>query len=435
MRILDKYSEYKDCGVEWLGEVPKHWELKRLKNIASHINRGVTPKYVEYSEFRVINQATFSKGFFDFEAAKFTKHNSFENDGLIKGIVRRNDILLASTGGGVLGKVAHYELDDDNYLADSHVTIIRGGEEFASKFFYYILSINYDLINGILAQGSTNQTELQRDWLRNLKFPIPPFPEQIRITQFLDHKAAQIDKAIAIKEKQIVLLKERRQLLILQAVTRGLDKEVEMKDSGVEDLGSIPRHWKMIRLKYLLTERTERSETGAETLLMVSQTHGLVVRANFHDKAEVAQSTIGNKKVYYGDLVFNKLKAHLGVFFKSEINKIGLVSPDYAVYVSNGGITNLKYLEFLFRHPSYIKQFICKATGIVQGLIRLYTSDLFELKIPVPPDTEQKGILIKIDEFEQKFSKAVSLKLDEIEKLKEYKATLINSAVTGKIRV
>lgn len=231
------------------------------------------------------------------------------------------------------------------------------------------------------------------------------------------------------------MLKERRQILIHRAVTRGINPEVTLKPSGVEWIGNIPEHWEVKKLKYILKERNERSVTGDEPLLMMSQVHGLVVRGDFHEKAEVALSSVGNKIVYEKDLVFNKLKAHLGVFFKSNIPFKGIVSPDYAVYYSNGLMEDLKYLELLFRSPSYIREFICRATGIVEGLIRLYTSDLFDLEIPLPPKLEQIEVLKHIENISEKIATAIKLKEQEIEKLKEYKSALINSAVTGKVRV
>jgi type I restriction enzyme S subunit len=125
----------------------------------------------------------------------------------------------------------------------------------------------------------------------------------------------------------------------------------------------------------------------------------------------------------------------LECFFKSNIQFKGIVSPDYAVYYSNGTIIDMKYLEGLFRNPAYIGQFICKATGIVEGLIRLYTDDLFSIKVPVPPKEEQKLILENIETQSIKIDKAIALQQSQIEKLKEYKAVLIDGAVTGKIKV
>lgn len=168
---------------------------------------------------------------------------------------------------------------------------------------------------------------------------------------------------------------------------------------------------------------------------MVSQTHGLVVRADYHEKAEVAASSVDNKIVHQNDLVFNKLKAHLGVFFKSSIAFKGLVSPDYAVYKPKAHIVDLKILEVLFRHPAYIGQFVIRATGIVEGLIRLYTSELFDISVPIAPESEQLEILKFIESQSKIFENAIAIQQDQIEKLKEYKTTLINSAVTGKIKV
>lgn len=221
-RGLNPNAKMKYSGVEWIGEIPERWEVKKLKIIASYINRGSTPDYVENSKNKVINQAIFSKGFFDSENIKFTKERSFETDSINKGKVQKNDILLASTGGGVLGKVGFidFDNDNDNYFADSHVTIIRGSEpDFFSKYYYFILSINYDLINGVLAQGSTNQTELQRNWLRDFKFPVPTFLEQKDIVEYIEKTNIKTRTAISLKEKEIGKLKEFKSVLINSAVT------------------------------------------------------------------------------------------------------------------------------------------------------------------------------------------------------------------------
>lgn len=210
----------------------------------------------------------------------------------------------------------------------------------------------------------------------------------------------------------------------------GYAKYDSYKDSGVDWLGEIPEDWEQKRLKYVISERNERSKTGEEPLFMVSQKHGLVVRADYHDKATVAFSSIDNKIVYKNDLVFNKLKAHLGVFYKSEIDLKGIVSPDYAVYKRKAYIENLKFLEMLFSLPIYIQQFIIRATGVAEGLIRLYTSELFDLPVPIPPANVQKDILKFIDDKSIQIDQAIALKQQQIEKLNEYKQITIQNAVT-----
>jgi type I restriction enzyme S subunit len=202
------------------------------------------------------------------------------------------------------------------------------------------------------------------------------------------------------------------------------------KDSGVDWLGEIPEGWDTKRLKYVLSERNERSKTGDEPLLMVSQKYGLVIRADYHAKATVALSSVDNKIVYKNDLVFNKLKAHLGVFYKSEIDLKGIVSPDYAVYKSKAYVEDLKFLELLFKLPTYIQQFIIRSTGVAEGLIRLYTSELFDLPIPIPPLSEQKKILEFIENEFVQIDQAIHLKQQQITKLEEYKQIVIQNAVT-----
>ena len=202
------------------------------------------------------------------------------------------------------------------------------------------------------------------------------------------------------------------------------------KDSGVKWLGDIPEDWQVVRLKYVLEERNERSKTGDEPLLMVSQVHGLVVRSEFHSKAEVSASNVDNKIVHENDLVFNKLKAHLGVFFKSNLKFKGLVSPDYAVYKAKGHIDDLKLLELLFRNPVYIKQFIIRATGVAEGLIRLYTSDLFDIPVPIAPKGEQAKILSFLDKKTTQIDEAIATKEQQITLLKERKQIIIQKAVT-----
>jgi type I restriction enzyme S subunit len=429
MRILaemPKYEAYKDSGIDWLGEIPTEWDI--------------APGFTAYSENKRNN-----KGLKEERVLSLSYGNiivkpkeklvglvpeSFETyqivepgDLIIRCMDLQNDKTSLRTG-----------LSKDHGIITSAYLNLRINDNFESKFiYYYIHSLDTTKIIYKFGTGLRQNLSFQ-DFYR---LPILNIPKQLQIgiANFLDKKTEQIDEAITIKEKQIELLKERKQLIIQQAVTQGLTPNAPMKDSGVDWVGDIPEHWQVKRLKYVLDERNERSKTGEEPLFMMSQIHGLVVRADYHAKAEVAASNIDNKIVYKNDLVFNKLKAHLGVFFKSNIDYQGLVSPDYAVYKPKAYISDMRYLEVLFRHPKYIEQFIIRATGIVEGLIRLYTDDLFDIAVPVAPEEEQTEILKFIDSESEKYNVAIKLQIQQIEKLKEYKTTLINSAVTGKIKV
>lgn len=213
---LDKNVEMKDSGIGWIGKIPKHWEIKNIKNLTLKSERGTSPSYIEDdTKSKVVNQATFSQGFFDKSNIKYSKIPTNNSRGLLK----KGDVLIASTGGGVLGKT-HFFIEDGEYVADGHITILRTDSlEQNSKILYYIFSVNYELINGILAKGSTNQTELQSEWLKNFKVPYTSINEQNQIVDYLDKKTKLIDDSIAIKQKQLETLEEYKKSLIYEYVT------------------------------------------------------------------------------------------------------------------------------------------------------------------------------------------------------------------------
>ena len=178
------------------------------------MNRGCTPNYVENGTYYAMNQATFSKGFLDYSSLKFTTENRKSAQ------VLKQDILLASTGGGILGKVFYYNEESDLFYADSHVTILRVNKRTNdSRYLFYNLAIKYDLINALLAKGSTNQTELQRDLLKNHYIQCPPLAEQRAIADWLDAKCADIDATIALKEQKQEKLKAYKKTIIFEYVT------------------------------------------------------------------------------------------------------------------------------------------------------------------------------------------------------------------------
>lgn len=213
---LDKNAEMKDSGIEWIGEIPKHWKLKRIRNITTKSERGTSPTYTtDETLSKVVNQATFSSGYFDKSNIRFSSIPAKES----KGLLEKGDVLIASTGGGILGKT-HYFMEDEEYVADGHVTVMRTNPSIQnSKLLFYIFSINYDLINGVLAKGSTNQTELQSVWLNNFKIPCPDVTEQEEIVSYLDKKTQVIDEVITIKQNQLSLLDEYKKSLIYEYVT------------------------------------------------------------------------------------------------------------------------------------------------------------------------------------------------------------------------
>lgn len=426
LALMPRYEAYKDSGVEWLGDIPSSWELK--------------PGFVAFRESKSNNKGMKENTVLSLSYGHIVVKPEEKLVGLVPEsfetyqLVEPDDIIVRCTDLQNDKVSLRTGLAKNKGIITSAYLNLRVKNGFDARFLHYYLHA-LDTTKVLYKFGSGLRQNLS--FLDFKRLPIFEIPEDTQklIANYLEKKTAQVDDAIAIKEQQISLLKERKQIIIQQAVTQGLDPNVPMKDSGVDWIGKIPEHWEVKRLKYVLEERNERSKTGEEPLFMVSQIHGLVVRADYHDKAEVAASNIDNKVVYKNDLVFNKLKAHLGVFFKSNIEFKGLVSPDYAVYKCKEHISDAKYLEILFRHPSYIQQFIIRATGVVEGLIRLYTGDLFDIPVPVAPSGEQAEILAYTKSQSSAYEKAIEIQQSQIEKLKEYKTSLINSAVTGKIKI
>lgn len=422
-----RYNSYKDSGVDWLGEIPEGWRTEKGKWLFNKMDRPIRKDDGIVTCFR---------------DGEVTLRSNRRTDGFTNALkehgyqgIRKGDLVIHQMDAfaGAIG------VSDSEGKSTPVYSVCVPKEPDQISPYYYMYFMRSMALRGFilsLAKGIRERsTDFRYSDFAKLELPLPPYNTQVKISKFIETKTTQIDQAIILKQQQIAKLEEYKQIVIQNAVTKGLNPDVPMKDSGIDWIGDIPKHWGLKRLKYILSERNERSKSGEEPLLMMSQKHGLVVRADYHEKAEVALSNIDNKLVYKNDLVFNKLKAHLGVFFKSNINYKGIVSPDYAVYQCKAYIEDAKFLEVLFRNPKYIEQFIIRATGIVAGLIRLYTSELFDLYVAVPPCEEQKEILKHIEVENLKADTAVSIIQQEIDRLKEYKTILINQAVTGQIKV
>lgn len=438
--MFNKYDAYKDSGVEALGEIPNVWEVLRFRDICD-FGKGlnITKENLEDVGIPCVNYGeVHSKYGFEVnpEAHQLKCVSESYLKSSPKSLLRYGDFVFADTSEDIDGSGNFTYLNSHQMtFAGYHTVIVRPKNNINVRFLAYVFD-SLSFRNQIRkAVKGVKVYSITKSILKDTTIWLPDVDCQHEISQFLDTKVGELNQAIAIKEQQIALLNERRQIVIQKAVTQGLNPNVAMKDSGVEWIGQIPEHWTVKKLKYVLQERSERSQDGLEPLLMMSQVHGLVIRSEYSKKTEVAATTVGNKLVYKNDLVFNKLKAHLGVFFSSVHDFVGCVSPDYAVYKSVNYIEDTKFLELLFRNPLYIKQFILRSSGIVEGLIRLYTTELFDLKIGIPPKDEQMAILKHIEVQSFRFDEAVKNYSEQIEKLKEYKTTLINDAVTGKIKV
>ena len=416
----------KDSGIEWIGKIPFKWDVIKLKYIASKIERGTSPDYTEEPITKVVNQATFSKGFFDTSNIRYSTKQAETS----RGLLMKNDVLLASTGGGVLGKTHFFE-QDEIYVADGHVTIIRCIEkEMLSKYLYYFFSVNYDTFNMVMAEGSTNQTELQRDLLMNMYIPLPTIEIQAKITNFLDEKCAEIDLLVNDIQQQIEVLEQYKRSVITETVTKGIDPNVEMKDSGVKWIGYIPQHWKLNKGKYVL-QYLQKTVVETDEVITCFRDGEVTLRKNRREEGfTVADKEIGYQGVDVGDLVVHGMDGFAGAIGISDSR--GKASPVLNVL---GTEQNKKYIMYYLRSMAYGDVFLALATGIRVRSCDLRWNKLAELIYPLPPIEEQNRIVAYIDDTLEKADFVISDKMAHLKKLDDYKKSVIYEYVTGKREV
>ena len=420
------YDGYKDSGVEWLGDVPADWRVEPGRQCL-YENKDKNTGMKESSVLSLSYGRVIVK---DEDKLTGLVPESFETyqivqpgDIIIRGTDLQNDMTSLRTG-----------LARDTGIITSAYINLRPKAEIDSVFLHYLLH-SYDVKKVFYALGSGLRQNLSYDDFKYLRLPIPSPEEQRAIAGFLDEKCAKVDEAVRIKEEQIALLRERRQILIQQAVTRGLNPAAPMKDSGIDWIGQIPAHWDIVPLKRLFRERNDRSTTGAETLLSLRMNEGLVPHDDVSDKAIGAEALKDYKQVFPGQLVMNRMRASIGIF--GIVTASGIVSPDYAIFDIAARANGDFFLQ-LFKTGVLGQQFRNASRGLgtgSSGFMRLYTDDFGAISVALPPAAEQTEIVSHINGLSEKIGDAVRLKEDQIAVLKEYKTSLINAAVTGKIKV
>lgn len=394
--------EMKDSGVAWIGKIPTKWTIAKAKNCVE-IQNGNDPK----TEGSI---PVYGSGSMSFKTC---------------GEYKEGPSVLIGRKGATL-HIPHY-ISSKFWNVDTAFNVYSKSI-FDLKYYFYCAHVfDYKLYMSQTTLPSMTQTAYE-----NMFLPLPTKEEQCAIANQLDQVCAEIDAVLEKTRASIEEYKKLKQAVITQAVTKGVRGDRTMKDSGIEWIGEIPAEWDVIRVKQLLKERNERSKEGKEEPLSMSQKVGLVPTKFLESIPNMASSFVGAKLAYVDDLVFNKLKAHLGVFSVSRYD--GLVSPDYAVYCSTGK-SNLKYLEYIFKTPQCIGEFRKKSTGIAAGLMRLYTEGLFSIYLPYPALSEQEKIAEYLNEKCAGIDALVAKKQQYLTEIENYKKSLIYEYVTGKKEV
>lgn len=411
----------------------------RLKEICDYISRGTTPDYVDESPYKVMNQATFSKGRLDESNVRYTSKSVKDAQ------IKKGDLLMASTGGGVLGKVFFYDSEDDSFYADSHVSILRNSKRNnLMKYLYYFFSIRYEEINATMVKGSTNQTELQRNYLLAYELDIPSLPKQQRIVEYLDEKLANIDERIAVLEKQQDAYARLKKSVIHQAVTRGLNPNVSLKDSGIEWIGMIPEHWKRFRLKDLgymysgLTGKAGddfRCDDETKTKPYVPFTNVLnntvIDNDNFH--YVVMGENEQQNQVRTNDLLFLMSSEDYDSIAKSAV-VVGNPGEVYLNSFCRGlRITSRKcyapFINYQLNSEMYRDALRFEARGFTR--INIKIDRVASHFVSLPPLSEQQTIANYLDEKCAKIDAAIENIGKQMDASKRLKRALINEVITG----
>ena len=429
-----KYESYHDTGFPPVGEIPAHWGYSRIRHAVElspsrRLDRNIGR---DHKVVFLPMEAVGDNGQIDQSHLRLAKEVS---EGFT--YFQRGDVIMAKiTPCFENGKGAHLSNLTTSYGFGTTELHVMRPREVIGEFLYYFLNRSaFRSYSEVFMVGSAGQKRVSTDFLKNQIIPLPPLHEQRVIAAFLDGKCATIDEAVRIKEEQIRLLAERRQILIQQAVTRGLNPDTSMKDSGIDWIGQIPAHWEAIPLKRLFRERNERTKTGEETLLSLRMVEGLVPHDDVSDKAISDADLVDYKKVFLGQMVMNRMRASIGLF--GIVGQLGLVSPDYAIFDMRDDLYGPFFLN-LFKIDQMGTRFRLSSRGLgtgSSGFMRLYTDDFGAISVPVPPSAEQKEIVNYIAGVEDKIGGAIALKQSQITALREYKESLINAAVTGKIKV
>ena len=415
---MKRYSEYKDSGVKWIGEIPGHWKICRTRYLCN-INTGDKDTVMKEDN---------GKYPFYVRSPKIERINTFSYDG--------EAILMAGDGVGA-GKVFHYA----NGKFDYHQRVYNMHNicGVSGKFMFYFIR---DQFHYAMEEKNAKSTvdSVRLPWLKAFPIAIPAQEEQEAIVTYLDTKAAKIDEYISIAEKKIAALEELKQTIIAEAVTRGIHKDVPMKDSGVKWIGMIPAHWEIMRLRFVCEFRNGYTPSKANPKFWENGTIPWFRMEDIRDSGRFlneAKQYI-SKEAVKGDGLFEA-----GSFILATTATIGEHAMLIADSLANQRFTNLKIRKslistlsrnFFFYYLFVIDEY-CKSTTRKATFPSVDMTELKNIGVSIPPIEEQQEIVTYIEAKAAKIDQLCQAERSQIEKLKEYKQRLISDVVTGKVKV
>ena len=431
----------KDSGVAWIGLMPSHWELHRLKSCIADRTSGAWGSEATGGEGDMIclRIADFDYERFSFKntpAELLTKRN-YDQTTINTLLLRKGDILIEKSGGGEKTPVGRTVIFDKDYpaLYANFMDRLRCSDFVLSKWLQYVFVTFYknEFSRNYIKQTTGIQNLDLTTLLSSERIPIPSPEEQAGIVCFLDAECTRIDAVIEQTRASIEEYKKLKQAVITQAVTKGIRPNRPMKESGIAWIGEIPETWRVEKLKYSVQWKSEKGQPDA-TVLSLYRDFGIVPKDSREDNHNVTSlDTSTYKVVNKDDFVINKMKAWQGSMAISEYD--GIVSPAYHVCrIVNPEIFK-KYLHYLLRNQSYLPEYRRLSTGLRIGQWDLGFDDFKNLPFVIPPMEEQAEIVDFIDMKCNEIDGLIEAKEQFLAEQESYKKSLIYEYVTGKREV
>lgn len=413
---MEKYKEYRDSGVQWLGEIPSHWKVRKMKYtfierseknhpyeepLCATQSKGVIPQSLYEGRVVVVNKG--------FEGLKLVKIGDFV-------------ISLRSFQGGI--EYAYYQ-----GIISAAYTVLQPKDSYMSPFFKYLFkSHDYIQLLQTCVTGIREGQNINYPLLSKKAIPLPPLAEQHSIVTYLDTKCSLLDTLLSNKEKQISLLQEMKQRVIADAVTRGVNPNVKFKATNIPWLPEIPEHWEMSKVSSHFRQRNMKVSDIEYPALSVSK---MGVTPQLDNVALSNAEGNSRKLVKVGDYAVNSRsdrKGSCGVSqYEGSVSLITIVLEPFDI--------DRGYVHYLFRSNPWIEEFYRNGRGIVADLWTTNYQMMKGMYLPVPPLSEQRAIVSYITERTSKIDMLIEKLTKEIECVKEYKQRLISDVVTGQVKV
>lgn len=421
--------EMKDSGIEWVGKIPKEWNVIKFKYIFSLIGGNGFPEFLQGNEsgeypFCKVSDINGDSDYVD-TAANYVSADIVQSHHF--NIIPVNSIIVAKIGAALHKN--HRKVNSVPCCIDNNTQALV---PIRNDFIRYLLYLT-KCIDMAWFDNNSTVPSINNNKLLNFFVPNPNINDQHRIAAFLDRKCAEIDSVIADTQKTIEEYKALKQSIITEAVTKGVRGERKMKDSGVEWLPEIPEDWDAKRGKQLFVETNERSVDGHEELLTVSHITGVTPRSAKNVNMFMSESLVDYKICHVGDLAANTMWMWQGAIGVS--NYEGVISPSYNTYRQRTHAYYSGYLEYLLRVPVLVSTYAAYSTGITVSRLRLYPDQFFSIVFPVPSNDEQKEIATHLDTKCAEIDRLIAAKQQLLTELESYKKSVIYEYVTGKKEV